>query len=803
MNTQPYDIAIDADRAFDLAIDANRAYRFEHGPPGTAHVAPDLAPDSPGPVVKLPDGRTVKQVQVSRFESVLAVETWRSVDGRHERVDDIDPFDGHLAEDGSRLVQLRVMPPPPGSWPQYPPVLAGDTLPSSHGSLRDTVLAEIADLAPEGWRAFTVECRATVRRMELVATVTLADGAPRSWSPPLMVGQWLHRLRMREYRSTIGVWFTARFEFTADGATTEHVDIENKPAWEVPQSFGDERDHYADELRFLPRRREAIFPWMYEAAATIQQRGRARVLSNPTQRPPEDNVTDIARLFDAMGPDDRPVWYRPMVGGRESSAILHYLDNAPLVLSSRGLAKDMLATGDDKDDKVVPMGFHTDGRWVWSSQVAYYLRKHRVPPAPALVDHIRENRYRLPAEVPAIAMDRAMALAMGRPEDGSSIATTFDSALAPVREIMRKCQTSPRHYRLEGHQDQSWCLVRVDDWYVVYWADGREKNPEMRFGDIRDAAAYLAGQVVLNQDALRYGDDEELPWWQAPFPVLSELDPPLQEFTGVMVTTVVDLEVDRYGTPDGNLAYAAGTPRETLAADHEHHRYRLRGPWKVVTAVSSSASRVYVLPGPIAEYLATGHIDDLTTAPHPGLPPITDALRAEAKRNPGGWVWCADPDVDPRYIEGVPDFALLGAYRVDQNGDLTGETRLNTAYRPGPRRRGFSEPQSEFETILGYVVAGWLPQDRLPRAALNTQFLVESDPTGSFRIGVSPNGTRFLAVYSSSRYLPPTATNPSQVPAPALLHALADTMLVVNPGDELSVELPGNDLIQASRPQEP
>ncbi|MFD0540822.1 hypothetical protein ACFQY7_50440 [Actinomadura luteofluorescens] len=37
----------------------------------------------------------------------------------------------------------------------------------------------------------------------------------------------------------------------------------------------------------------------------------------------------------------------------------------------------------------MPLTFHTDGTWVWSGAVAYYLTEHGVPPEPDLVAHIR------------------------------------------------------------------------------------------------------------------------------------------------------------------------------------------------------------------------------------------------------------------------------------------------------------------------------------------------------------------------------------------------------------------------------
>lgn len=776
---------------FDIAIDGNQAFRFEYGPGATAHVAPDQAPGIDGPVLDLP-GRKVKQVHVSQFESVLTAQTWRLTDDGPEQLD-LDPFEGHLSAD--RLVQLRLTPPLPGEWPQYPSLPPGDPMPRNHESVLAKAEQAITGLAPEGWQALTVDCRAVGRRMEVEATVALADGVAQSWAPPVMVGQWLHRLRMREFRNSLGTWYTAHFEFVADGETTRRFSVEGLPEWQVSQ--GQEVQQNADELRLLPRRPEAVPEWMWSAAGKIQQSGRVHTFALQEHGPQQDETTEIVRTFDAIE-DGKGVWYRPMVGGRESAMLLHYLENAPVVLSSRGSAPDLLA---DHDDQVVPLGYHTDGRYVWPSGVAYYLREHAVPPATALVDHIRQNRYLLP-EVPEIAKARAAALAMGMPYDESRVETAFRKALTPVVDVIIRCQTSPRHYQLGGHQDRSWCLVRDGDWYEVHWADGEFKEKRQRFADVRDAVSYLAGQLVVNQDELRYEVDEELPAWQAPFQVLSELDLPLHEFTGVRLTAVTDLMVDRYGTPDGNSVYAAETPFDQRGlpfdhADREYHRYRLPGTWNVITAESPAGGRLYVLPQSITAYVEAGQLEDLSG--HPGLPPVSDGLRAEAQRNPGGWVWCADPDVDPRYIEGMPNVTVLGAYKVGPDGQLTGETFLNHEYRPSPRRRGFPAPLSEFDRVLGYVAAGWLPQERILTAVLDSNFITETNGSGGLRMGVDQGGKRFIAVYSAPGHVPANAVSPMQTTGRALVPVLAGVTLVINPGGDLGMDLPGDDVVAAAR----
>src|SRR2546430_4046882 len=46
--------------------------------------------------------------------------------------------------------------------------------------------------------------------------------------------------------------------------------------------------------------------------------------------------------------------------------------------------------------EVVPMGFRTDGDWVWSDEVPYYVETYGLAPEPDLYRHIVERGYRTP-----------------------------------------------------------------------------------------------------------------------------------------------------------------------------------------------------------------------------------------------------------------------------------------------------------------------------------------------------------------------------------------------------------------------
>lgn len=65
---------------------------------------------------------------------------------------------------------------------------------------------------------------------------------------------------------------------------------------------------------------------------------------------------------------------------------------------------------------------------------------------------------------------------------------------------------------------------------------------------------------------------------------------------------------------------------------------------------------------------------------HRDLPP---ALIAAAKTKPGGWVYVIVGDYGPH--DAVPPTAIRGAWKVDDNGEVTGDFIPNPAFEPPAR----------------------------------------------------------------------------------------------------------------------
>ncbi|MFL6074878.1 MAG: hypothetical protein ACJ73S_15890 [Mycobacteriales bacterium] len=111
----------------------------------------------------------------------------------------------------------------------------------------------------------------------------------------------------------------------------------------------------------------------------------------------------VARLFDGVDPETGPYFGdgRGRVDdGGERARIAGFLDGGAVVLFSTGREPDRV---DPARGAAVGTSVRTDGTWVWSDGVAYYVREHGIAPEADLYAHIRELGYRCPGTDEATA----------------------------------------------------------------------------------------------------------------------------------------------------------------------------------------------------------------------------------------------------------------------------------------------------------------------------------------------------------------------------------------------------------------
>jgi hypothetical protein len=114
--------------------------------------------------------------------------------------------------------------------------------------------------------------------------------------------------------------------------------------------------------------------------------GGADSFSEQTSPAPEFR---IARIYDRVDPvlgpqfaPDHPLLDDPAL----RADLLTYLAAGRPVLSTTSRTTDPL---DPAAGKVVPLGFLTDGQWIWTEAVGYFLDRHGLEPDPELVAHAR------------------------------------------------------------------------------------------------------------------------------------------------------------------------------------------------------------------------------------------------------------------------------------------------------------------------------------------------------------------------------------------------------------------------------
>jgi hypothetical protein len=96
----------------------------------------------------------------------------------------------------------------------------------------------------------------------------------------------------------------------------------------------------------------------------------------------------------------------PVLGaGDEIARTLAYLDQGRLLVSTTARETDVF----DAEAGAVPTSFRTDGTWIWTDAVAYYLRTYALCPDAQLTAHIRGRDYTY-TEPDAVAAHRAMSV---------------------------------------------------------------------------------------------------------------------------------------------------------------------------------------------------------------------------------------------------------------------------------------------------------------------------------------------------------------------------------------------------------
>jgi hypothetical protein len=89
--------------------------------------------------------------------------------------------------------------------------------------------------------------------------------------------------------------------------------------------------------------------------------------------------------------------------------LLGFLQGGAIVLRAPVLREDRL---DPSLPPAVPLGYVSDGEWIWPQELAYYLETHGILPEDELLEHARLHRFTAIEPTPS-ALAEAQSLLTG------------------------------------------------------------------------------------------------------------------------------------------------------------------------------------------------------------------------------------------------------------------------------------------------------------------------------------------------------------------------------------------------------
>lgn len=282
------------------------------------------------------------------------------------------------------------------------------------------LLGPLTAAAPPDWSEISYKASVLGAVLEHALLAVDKGGVTYRIGDKEQLAEAVQELRRTEYSPANGPWFGVTVTLKSDGTKVMSRRYGAAPAFEQPVPD----QAYAEDLRLFPRDEAAIPDWLRQKAG--QQPAQPESATETVADPVAENEAEArtpatpaelrhAKVFD--GTDEQtgaPIVNRNGLADQEAAQVLGYLKAGPVFLFARSFDKDVFFP---QNPPAVPLTFATDGTWIWSGAVAYYLEKYGMPPEGDLLAHIRERNYTLP-EVSQEAKDAARDQMTGRGPGG-------------------------------------------------------------------------------------------------------------------------------------------------------------------------------------------------------------------------------------------------------------------------------------------------------------------------------------------------------------------------------------------------
>ncbi|WP_328604215.1 TNT domain-containing protein [Amycolatopsis sp. NBC_00345] len=499
----------------------------------------------------------------------------------------------------------------------------------------------LVDAAPEGWRRIELFSRVTAEVQDFTLTVLMADGSQAVVEIPEAATRAVLGIREAYYVEGEGTWFSMRYLLDAPGKIRSLYNLDWDPDWNP----GIDVSAWPRDLERYPRDAFHIPPWLREKLAEAGAEvppAPPEVVELPLGPEAQNQIwMDLANRVVMTVPADWQqvlLTYRavgdhvelPVMVRRATDGGL-YLWEPPAEVAEL-LAK--LRAGMYREGRgtwlqagaTIDTGSHAEFAYVWDSEPSW----DAAPPAAAFAREL-ELFPRTGGNLPEWFAERVGAVGAATLSGSADPKTAETEALRAAEDAAAELGLDPARYRIGEVADGAWCLVSEEDSWAVFLAVGEERFEGAEFATVQQAVRYFVGHLYLNRSAFRdeLAPDAKRPTDAWPIQPLGG-DAGLQIYGGKRIVTLPPgTEMDRYGDPDGNTLYAAGTEwtyrsQPSNVRDREYHVYRLRRPVRGIVGSpiawydEAGGGTAYVLERSVADLLADGSLEPVerpTTSP--------------------------------------------------------------------------------------------------------------------------------------------------------------------------------------------
>ena len=178
-------------------------------------------------------------------------------------------------------------------------------------------------------------------------------------------------------------------------------------------------------------------------------------------------------------------------------------------------------------------------------------------------------------------------------------------------------------------------------------------------------------------------------------------------------------------------------------------------------------------------------------------PPITEQMRAFARSAPDSWLYVLDPSVDPE--QDAPRDKVVGAYPVDEHGELVEDFQHNPDYVPSDGEVELAAPTDPLDAALQELSAGRGSREAVLALLRTAELRVRDAPGDGLVVHTTREGRDVVQAYSSQQHADASGAESGWQTRRGreLARVLpAGVDLQLNPGSTVSVTVPRESLLR-------